>query len=172
MAVCGVLGEFCRGLSGGRGRAGRILSRLPARYYQRPWLGHRPRPRYPPRNSPWHDTTPAPPPTAGPAAILGGASAPTTSASVGVLQHEELAVGVSVACWGSHDVISPCGSSEVTVRGQSADPLGEDAENGVLWARWSVFWAQRHLVWSVARMWAPEYAGCPLDSHVNPLYRT
>ena len=71
----------------GRGRAGRILSRLPARYYQRPWLGHRPRPRYPPRNSPWHDTIPAPPPTAGPAAILCGASAPTTSASVGVLQH-------------------------------------------------------------------------------------
>ena len=48
----------------------------------------------------------------------------------------------------------------------------KNAENGVLWARWSVFWAQRHLVWSVARMWAPEYAGCPLDSHVNPLYRT
>ena len=88
---------FSRG-ERGRGRAGRILSRLPARYCHRPWLGHRPRPRYPPRNSLWPDTTPAPPPTAprpsitcpptaGPAAILCGASAPPTSASVGVLQH-------------------------------------------------------------------------------------
>ena len=77
---------FSRG-EWGRGRAGRILSRLPARYRHRPWLGHRPRPRYPPRNSLWPDTTPAPPPTAGPAAILCGASAPPTSASVGVLQH-------------------------------------------------------------------------------------
>ena len=77
---------FSRG-EWGRGRAGRILSRLPARYCHRPWLGHRPRPRYPPRNSLWPDTTPAPPPTAGPAAILCGASAPPTSASVGVLQH-------------------------------------------------------------------------------------
>ena len=63
---------------------------------------------------------------------------------------------------------SPLGA----VRAQNTDHLGETAENGGLWARWSVFWAQRHLVWSVARMWAPEYAGCPLDSHVNPLYRT
>ena len=50
--------------------------------------------------------------------------------------------------------------------------LMNNADNGLLWARWSVFWAQRHLVWSVARMWVPEYAGCPLDTHMNPLYRT
>ena len=145
-----LLGEFCRGLSGGEGVLGELCRAC------RPAT----------TSGPGSATGPVP------AAILCGASAPTTSASVGVLQHWELASGVSSACRGSNDVISPCGSSEVTVRGQSADPLGEDAENGVLWARWSVFWAQRHLVWSVARMWAPEYAGCPLDSHVNPLYRT
>ena len=47
------------------------------------------------------------------------------------------------ACRGSNDVISPCDSSEVTVRGQSADPLGEDADNELLWEGWAAFWAHR-----------------------------
>ena len=52
----------------GRGRAGRILSRLPARYYQRPWLGHRPRPATVPGTVPGptlprpRHRLPAPPP--------------------------------------------------------------------------------------------------------------
>ena len=78
-----------------------------------------------------------------PAIIVCGASGTSTSASVGILQHEELAVGVSAACRGSNDVISPCGSSEITVRGQSVDPLGEDADNELLWEGWAAFWAYR-----------------------------
>ena len=31
-------------------------------------------------------------------------------------------------------------------------------ENGWLWARWSTFWAQRCLSWSVVRTQAPEHA--------------
>ena len=74
---------------------------------------------------------------------------------------------------GLDGVIPPIGGDEVAAWGGAAPKTQTTsvkyAENGVLWARWAAFWAQRHLVWSVARMWVPEYAGCPLDTHVNPL---
>ena len=60
-----VAGRILSRVEWGRGRTGRILSRLPARYCHRPWLGHRPRPR---RHTLRCLGTP-------------------TSASVGVLQH-------------------------------------------------------------------------------------
>ena len=40
-----VAGRTLSWVEWGRGRTGRILSRLPVRYCHRPWLGHRPRPR-------------------------------------------------------------------------------------------------------------------------------
>ena len=54
---------------------------------------------------------------------------------------------------------------------QTADPLGEIVENGLLVARWSAFWAQRCLSWCVVRT-RPRYCERePAISHVNPLLR-
>ena len=79
-----VAGRILSRVEWGRGRAGRILSRLSAR--------HRP------RNSPWPDTTPAPPAPCGPATILCGASAPPHRRRWGVLHYMTIFYGVSPAC--------------------------------------------------------------------------
>ena len=72
-----VAGRILSRVEWGRGRAGRILSRLSARHRPRnsPWPDTTSA-RHRPRNSPWPDTTPAPPAPGGPATILCGASAP------------------------------------------------------------------------------------------------
>ena len=79
-----VAGRILSRVEWGRGRAGRILSRLLAL--------HRP------RNSPWPDTTPAPPAPGGPATILCGASAPPHRRRWGVLHYTKPSCGVSPAC--------------------------------------------------------------------------
>ena len=79
-----VAGRILSRVEWGRGRAGRILSRLSAR--------HRP------RNSPWPDTTPAPPAPCGPATILCGASAPPHRRRWGFLHYMTIFYGVSPAC--------------------------------------------------------------------------
>ena len=47
-----------------------------------------------------------------------------------------------------------CGSMVPKVQTTSA----KHAENGVLWARWSTFWAQRCLAWRVVRTRTSEHA--------------
>jgi len=44
----------------------------------------------------------------------------------------------------------------------------KSGDNGLSWARWSTFWAQRCLAWRVVRTRTPEHAREPLETHVNP----
>ena len=113
-------------------------------------------------------------------AVLVGDTAASRPVAVGVLRHAELFGGVSSACRrrvGGLDGVSPSIAGDEVAAWGGAAPKSQTTsvtyvENGVLWARWSAIWAQQHPVWSVARMWAPEYMGCPLDTHINPLCRT
>ena len=126
-----VLGELCHGLSGGEG--------VPGEFCHAYRLA----------------TVTGPCSATGPATVPGTVPGPTLPLarhhSLRCLRHPphrrrwgfcSMRSWMS-ACRGSNDVISPCGSSEVTVRGQSVDPLGEDADNELLWEGWAAFWAYR-----------------------------
>ena len=67
---------------------------------------------------------------------------------------------------------SPFGGGQAPTGGGVAAKLQTTSEkngdNGVLWLRWSAFWAQRCLSWSVVRTSAPEHAHEPFDAHVSP----
>ena len=70
---------------------------------------------------------------------------------------------------GLDGVIPPIGGDEVAAWGGAAPKTQTTsvkyAENGVLWARWSVFWAQRH--------WYGLLRVCgSLNMRVVPLIRT
>ena len=76
---------------------------------------------------------------------------------------------MSPACRGSIGAIPPFASGEVAVRGGEVAVRGgevavrggvapkvqttsaKNADNGLAWARWSTFWAQRCPAWCVAR---------------------
>ncbi len=45
----------------------------------------------------------------------------------------------------------------------------KNAENGLLWVRWSAFWAQLCRIWCVVRAATYERAHQSLDAQVNPL---
>ena len=45
----------------------------------------------------------------------------------------------------------------------------KDAENGLLWAKWSTFWAQVCLLWVAARVQTRYCEHSPAMSHVSPL---
>ena len=52
-------------------------------------------------------------------------------------------------------VQTPFGGGEIAVRGGVMPKVqttsAKNAENGLLWAKWSAFWAHRYLSWRVAR---------------------
>ena len=110
-----------------------------------------------------------------PCAGLGGDAAHFRLVAVGVLRHAKPFCGVSPTCrslgWRNYPRLLAA-RPRLEGRGhQTADPLGEIVENGLLVARWSAFWAQRCLSWCVVRT-RPRYCERePAISHVNPLLR-
>ena len=69
----------------------------------------------------------------------------------------------------------PFGGCEVAVRGSEAPKpqttSAKNADNGVLWLRWSALWAQRCPAWCVARTRTRYSVRSPAIPHVNPLFR-
>ena len=64
---------------------------------------------------------------------------------------------------------------EVAVRGGEAPKVqttsATNADNGVLWARWSTFWAKLSRTWCVVRTRTRYCVRSPAISHANPLFR-
>ena len=67
----------------------------------------------------------------------------------------------------------PFGGGEVAVRGGVVRKVQttsvKNAENGLLWAKWSAFWANLCRPWCVVRTQAFYSERSPSISHVNPL---
>ena len=75
---------------------------------------------------------------------------------MGVLHYMKPSGCVSPACWGLMSCNSPPFCDGVAaVRGGAAPKVQttsvKNAENGLLWAKWSAFWAQQCLAWLVGR---------------------
>ena len=104
-----------------------------------------------------------------PCAGLGGDAAHFRLVAVGVLRHAKPFCGVSPACRSLAWRNSPrllAARPRLEGRGhQTADPLGEIVENGLLVARWTAFWAKQ------CRTCA-SFAREPLNIRVSPLMRT
>ena len=75
---------------------------------------------------------------------------------VGVLHYMKPSGCVSSACRAPNGAIPPFGGGEAASQAGVVPTVQttsvKNADNGVLWAKWSAFWAQRCLSWRVVRM--------------------
>ena len=89
---------------------------------------------------------------------------------------------MSPACRTSNGAIPPFAGGEVAVRDGEVVVRGgvapkvqstsaKNADNGVLWARWSTLWAKLSRTWCVVRTRTRYCERSPAISHVNPLFR-
>ena len=101
---------------------------------------------------------------------LGCSAALAALLAVGGLHYTKPSRGVSPACRSLCRAIPPIGGGEAATHSGVVPKVQttsvKNGENGVLWARWSTFWAHRCL----ARCMCSAHE--PLNMRVNPLKRT